>query len=357
MAYILQNCPFMNFSEINAVLDSAYTIDQYPTLSHQINSWQQNRPLQGLRLIDATPLFRNTLLKHRALTAAGAEVIIGLSDGGLYDPKIVEMVTRAGIQVVRPDQSPIEVDLILDCAAIFSHWTPRIGFSELTRSGTEKFTNCTKPVFVADNGRIKRIETCLGTGESFFRAMAQLGYTDWQDKRVVIFGSGKVGTGLILYALRRGAQVTVITDPVTAPTDVTVIDYRNTAQVAQAVESAYAVVTATGRLNALQNSCSPEVFINSGALLANMGVEDEFGSMIPADRVLMAKKPINFILEEPTHLKYIETTMALHNQGALHIVQNHLPNGIIEPPVQMEHELLELCRQHGCIADELTLLE
>ena len=70
-----------------------------------------------------------------------------------------------------------------------------------------------KPVFIADSGRIKRIETCLGTGESYYRAMAQIGYKDWANKNLVVFGSGKVGTGLITYAHKMGAHVYVVTRP------------------------------------------------------------------------------------------------------------------------------------------------
>ena len=43
-----------------------------------------------------------------------------------------------------------------------------------------------------------------------------------------------------------------------------------------------------------------------------MGVEDEYGPNVPASRVLAEKKPLNFILEEPTHLKYIDASLALH---------------------------------------------
>lgn len=67
--------------------------------------------------------------------------------------------------------------------------------------------------------------------------------------------------------------------------------------------------------------------MNGPALIANMGVEDEFGPEVPAERVLNAKSPLNFVLEEPTHLKYIDPTMALDNYGALEVLGGALLRG------------------------------
>ena len=115
-------------------------------------------------------------------------------------------------------------------------------------------------MYVADSGRIKRIETCLGTGESYFRAMAQLGYSKWQGKSVVIFGSGKVGSGLITYAHRYGSRITVVTRPgeitdrIRVLCDV-VIDASDGIAIAEAVSQANAVVTATGVPGAATAAC------------------------------------------------------------------------------------------------------
>ena len=49
-----------------------------------------------------------------------------------------------------------------------------------------------------------------------------------------------------------------------------------------------------------------------------MGVEDEYGETFPADRVLNGKRPLNFLLEEPTQLRYIDATFALHRALAEH---------------------------------------
>ena len=113
------------------------------------------------------------------------------------------------------------VDLVLDCAGPFAGLHPKIGFVELTRSGVQYYKDAKKPVFVADSGIVKRIETSLGTGDGYFRALEKLGYGVFGEKaqgagfeglRLLVFGSGKVGSGIALQGVRRGCCVTVVTD-------------------------------------------------------------------------------------------------------------------------------------------------
>lgn len=351
----------MRIELIKQLITATYSPEEYPTLTYQLEKWADSRPLENKKILDATPVFRNTLTKHLALIAAGADLTVGISDVMPHDPRIVELLKDSGIPVVHAKDTPTPQDLILDCAASFSHWPSEIGYVELTRSGVEYYQKIDKPVFLADSGQIKRIETCLGTGESYFRAMAQLGYTHWEGKNLVVFGSGKVGTGLITYAFHKGAKVTVVTDPESMNDTirkyiVQSIHFKDREQVAQAVERAYAIVTATGVPNAFSQSCSCETLQISTAIAANMGVEDEYGPSIPASRILKDKKTLNFILDEPTHLKYIDATMALHNEGAIYLTTHPSRAGIINPPTEIEERLLNICREKGCIKKELTLI-
>ena len=348
---------------INAVIENAYAKTDFPALNYQTETWARTRPLAGLRLIDASPIFRNTLTKYRALIAAGAQVSVGLTNLFPHDPKVKQLLEAAGIPVVRNDGPRFEVDLILDNAGSFSAWTPRLGYVELTRSGAEKYAAAAKPVFFADGGRIKRIETCLGTGEGFYRAMEQLGHSDWAGKKLVVFGSGKVGSGLVFYAKQKGAHVTVISDPDSATPLVrsradAIIDFRDEAAAAAAVNAAFAAVSATGVCCAHDHGTLPEALVRSPALLANMGVEDEFGPRVPDERVLGKKKSLNFFLEEPTHLRYIDATLALHNAGALFLAANAgtLAPGLITPPDSVEEEILRVTREQGIIAEEMEIL-
>ncbi|MDO4937174.1 MAG: NAD(P)-dependent oxidoreductase [Sutterellaceae bacterium] len=351
----------MLLDRFKARIAAAYQDNEYPVGRYQAQLWAQTQPLKGLRVLDATPIFQNTLSKYISLLEAGAELLIGLSDVMPKDPEVVDWLKMQGARVVTPKDDFGEVDLILDCAGAFSHLTPKIGYVELTRSGVYQYANAAKPVFIADGGRIKRIETCLGTGESYFRALTQLGYQNWHGKSVVIFGSGKVGTGLITYAHKYGCRVTVVTRPQDLTATVraiahTVIDAADSPAIRQAVLAADFVVTATGVADALAQTCPAEVFMQSKAVVANMGVEDEFGAALPAERVLENKRPVNFILKDPTLMKYIDATMALHNAGAVWLVEHPQAQGLIDPPAELEAHLLDVCRRDGTIGDELQYI-
>ena len=341
----------MIFDEI---LNDAYEKREYPALSAFFAEWSGTRPFRALRVLVATPVFRNTLLEYRALIAGGADLVVGVAGGMPCDPGIVEVLRGNGIPVIGlqealemearcAESGDCAFDLILDCAGQFSACHPRFGFVELTRSGVQFYEKCEHPVYVADSGVVKRIETCLGTGEGYVRALAQLGYDFCLDsgtdgsldagrdtldsgtdgapsagKKFIVFGSGKVGQGIVLQLLRSGADVHVVTDcsrganPFLDANGVPVTDCNDLDAVASLVRYADFVVTATGVKGALDRPQVVEALLASGAVLANMGVEDEYGPNVPASRVLAEKKPLNFILEEPTHLKYIDASLALH---------------------------------------------
>ncbi len=346
---------------LEGILTQRYNPEEYPVLQNQMAAWDVRKPFSGLRLLDATPVFTNTILKHLALIKAGATLYVGLSDAISFDPKAKGLLQSAGIPLLHNKQAPVDMDLILDCAGAFSHWNSKLGYVELTRSGYEQYKSLNKRVFLADNGKIKLIETLLGTGESYFRAMKQLGYEQWKKRRLVIFGTGKVGRGIAIHALKLGAHVTMVSDPARCDQGLPAVEaefvpYTDRQAVGKAVKNAYAVVMATGRAASFQADCPPADWQQSEALFANMGVEDEFGPSVPSDRVLMYKKTLNFTLEEPTLLCYIDATMALHNRGAEYLLRHPEAKAMIEPPAEMEQELLKICRSKSGISAEIDCI-
>ena len=384
----------MIFDEI---VNDAYGEREYPALLALAREWAQTRPFDGLRVLAATPVFRNTLLQHRALLAGGAGLVVGVAGSDVGDGPssgaempcdlgIVDVLRENGIPVIGV-QKALEMeaagcgfDLILDCAGQFSACHPRFGFVELTRSGVQFYENSEHPVYVADSGIVKRIETCLGTGEGYVRALAQLGYdfcldsgADGAGKKFVVFGSGKVGQGIVLQLLRSGADVHVVTDcsrgssPFLDANDVPVTDCNDLDAVAALVRDADFVVTATGVKGALDRPQIVEALLSSDAVLANMGVEDEYGPSIPATRVLAEKKPLNFILEEPTHLKYIDASLALHAALGELLLQEaaggssqesasaaNKKAGPLDPPSELEQRILSMTMQDGLIGPEIA---
>jgi adenosylhomocysteinase len=395
---------------LSSVLDEAYLPNEYPALAALEAEWTVKRPFKGLRVLVATPIYRNTMMQYCVLLAGGAELLVGIS--GMNDGEIVKFLKDNGIPVVTPEEmlkaeSRGEfVDLVLDCAGPFAGLHPKIGFVELTRSGVQYYKEAKKPVFVADSGIVKRIETSLGTGDGFFRALEKLDYGDsFEGKRLLVFGSGKVGSGIALQGVRRGCNVTVVTDlsrsdaqnsansadsagaantsaaanastsadsatsasetqdampagdfsPILLQNGVEVVDCRDYEAVSSLIYTSDFVVTATGVKDALAAPELQEPLLSTMALLANMGVEDEYGEAIPAERVLNNKGPLNFILEEPTHLKYIDTSLALHAALAELLVQEagKGSSGLRYPPEELEQRLLSIAIQDGIIGPEI----
>lgn len=325
-------------SLLREFIENRYEIGDYPTLIYQSRKWRNERPLEGLTVLDCTPVFANTVAKYIPLLEAGATITVGVSNVMPKDDEIVDFLTSCGVEVVRPDCGKT-FDVVLDCAGAFAGISARIGYVELTRSGVGVYKDAQKPVFLADSSKIKRIETSLGTGDGYFRAMAQLGHNNWQGRKLVVFGDGKVGRGIAAYGKRYGAEV-VVFDESSKENDVN-----------EAIAKAYAIVTATGVKDAVAHYA--EVIVKSDALIANMGVEDEFGEGVPCVRVLENKKLLNFILKEPTHMRYIETTMALHNSGAVELLNYTTQIGLIEPNKELEEELLTIVKCQGLISEEL----
>jgi adenosylhomocysteinase len=142
---------------------------------------------------------------------------------------------------------------------------------------------------------------------------------------------------------------------------VAVLDFRDYAAVSSAIAESRLVVTATGVKGALDRPQVVEALLGSHAVLANMGVEDEYGPSIPSTRVLAEKKPLNFILEEPTHLKYIDASLALHaalgellvREAADGLTANKKA-GPLDPPSELEQRILSMTMQDGLIGPEIA---
>jgi adenosylhomocysteinase len=324
---------------LRGILDRTYSRADYPVLDRQARQWEATRPLAGVRLLDATPLFTNTLAKYVPLLSAGAELHVALSPLLPHDPQVAASLSTLGVPVITATEGPY--DVVMDCAGVLSAVPTVRGYVELTKSGEHVYTDCAKPVVLVDDSRTKHIETSLGTGEGFLRALAHFGYPDLTGRSVVVFGAGKVGRGAAVYARDAGAVVSVI--------DLT----SKTEYVRESIDHAWCVVSATGVAGAL--APLTDQLRDGQAILVNLGAEDEFGPDMPADRVLNQKVPVNFALPEPTRLRYMDATMALVNACALALLTQDFAPGLCQPPVELEDEILDVVRG-SAIADELGRL-
>lgn len=330
-----------------------FTIDEFPALSEWGRRGLVSRPLAGLRILVAFPTWPNTLALYLTLMESGAALVFTPGSVVPHDPATAEKLPQLGIAVT-DDPTGFEPDIVMDCAGALAHVDSRLGYVELTRSGVGPYRDCSLPVFLVDAGKIKMIENLLGTGDGFVRGLVHHGYSDVAGRRIVVFGGGKVGKGVALRCSAEGADVTVIDRHPDVGTDGSIpfVAVTDTEAVRQAVLSAWCIVTATGEAGAVTPFAAD--LLSSGALLANMGVEDEFGPLVPTGRVLNGKGPLNFSLPEPTRLRYIDPTFALAAAGATELALGNLAPGINIPDPHLEERIMAPVRAHGTIAPELA---
>jgi adenosylhomocysteinase len=340
---------------LRSILDRTYDAPDHPALIEQTEKWRTAKPFDGLRVVDASPVFGNTLAKYVPLLAGGADLTVSLSPILPHDRETVGLLGEVGVPVVTGDSST-DYDVVLDCAGVLAATPSRAGYVELTKSGERVYESCRQPVFLADDSRVKHIETTLGTGDGFIRGLAHFGHSDLSGRSLVVFGSGKVGRGAAMKARGVGADVTLIdSDPhAQPPAGCTLIPADDVALQAL-LASAWCVVSATGVRGALDPWA--EFLIRSDAVLANLGADDEFGPHIPPDRVLHDKAPVNFALAEPTRLRYLDATFALHNACALALLVGGQRAGLNRPPRAIEDEILAVVRASSAITGELAGIE
>ena len=324
-------------------LDSAR---DYPALEAQAGRWREAHPLDGLRILCGTPIFLNTLAQYAALLEGGADLTIVYSDELGYDPAIPDFLAGIGLKTCHGAEEAAAAgpfDAILDCSALNRGVSARLGYCELTRSGVHVYEADPpdKPVFAADSGRIKSIETVLGTGDGCLRGLRHIG-VDPAGKTALLFGHGRVGRG-IEYALTQAGAIIRIVDPAQGRVFTPAL-----------LNGTDLVIAATGVRSAL--AAYAPLLLDSGALLVNMGADDEFGPDIPPERAVNRKRPVNFMLPEPTSTRYIDPTLALHNAGIIELMHSNGTSGIITPSDPIEDFILADVRAAGVINDEIDAL-
>ena len=230
-------------NQVLTALSGRFSVQTIPALTEQITRWRETRPLEGVRILDATPLFFNTCCKHAALLAAGADLVVAYSDRLPYSADALTLLNENGVPTLFNafESGDRSFDVILDCGALHKDMEPKYGAAELTRSGVDPYIAAGRNVFLTDSGKVKMIETCLGTGESCLRALRHCGYQEFTEKKVLLFGSGKVGLGIRMYFQRAGAQVTLVDGRVPDA-----VDHRDFGTITACMEDADFIVSATG---------------------------------------------------------------------------------------------------------------
>jgi adenosylhomocysteinase len=306
---------------------------EYPFLKSLAATWTETRPLEGLRVLHNIPLTRETMLKLEPLYISGADVTVTHLDlpGLLPKQECVDLLTEAGADVeLEHGKIEGEYDFALDCCAqipLMENVSIRRGYVELTQSGTPVYSKLSTdlPAFSLDLSKLKCLEGMFGTGEACVRAIKQFVDPILENRKFVVFGYGKVGRGITRYLSMEGAEITVIDSNTAyleqaAETGFSTIANTHRQAMLDAINDSFAVITATGHPHLIGETFSPSD-ISEDVHLINMGADDEFGEEFPASRVVADKAPLNFMLDAPTTMYFIDPIFMAHNRCCEYILK------------------------------------
>ncbi|WP_169054223.1 NAD(P)-dependent oxidoreductase [Nitratireductor sp. XY-223] len=326
--------------------NSAYVGD-YPFLQDLGSEWAQSRPLAGLRILHNIPLTRETMLKLEPLYLGGADVTVTHLELPGLEPKedCVDLLRDAGA-TVELDHRRINgtFDIALDCCAqvpAMENVNIERGYVELTQSGTPIYSELETdlPVYSLDLSKLKCLEGMFGTGEACVRAIKQFVTPDLDGRKIVLFGYGKVGRGIARYLARENVRLTVVDINATYLDQAAAAGHKTLKsarcqELLETINDAFAVIFATGHPGLLQSLYAPSEIADNVQLI-NMGADDEFGDDYPANRIVADKAPLNFLLDSPTTMFFIDPIFAAHNRCCQNILSDDA-HGFTALPAELD---------------------
>jgi adenosylhomocysteinase len=331
-----------------------YPENKAPFLHKQLALWQRTQPLANLEVLHHVPVVLNTMLKIACLIAAGAKVVVTNPSFLSAHPKAVHSLQEADIPYVEEIASLQGriFDLYFDCGAeLYQNLgAPRLGAIELTATGDTYYRQqaLSFPVVSIDPTYTKQLETVFGSAESASQSIAQLTHLNLVEKSWMIYGFGKIGRGLVYYCITHGAPVVVVDIDENARNEaqalgVKAINPNDKEQFQSVLLKTDIIVTATGRSNIFRD-CPKKWF--AGKIMANMGMLDEFGPQFSENEVLNKKRPVNFILDDPTPIRYIDPELYAHNLASLELLNNNLSFGVHTLSPKTDQEIITSWCQH-----------
>ena len=355
--------PATSFATHPALLDyfKDYPESDAPFMHQQLIDWSHTRPLAGMRVLHHVPVVPNTILKIACLIEAGAEVTVTNPSFLSAHPRAVASLHTAGVRYIEHVQELVgePFDLYFDCGAELYQalGSPVIGAVELTASGDHVYRSQTLnfPVVSIDPTLTKQLETIFGCAESCHTAISQLTAIQPADKVWIVFGFGKIGHGVAYFCQQHHARILIVDiseqqrDAAKA-LGLEVIDPANELALKAAVASADIVITATGHANVMD--VHPRDWFK-GKILANMGVYDEFGPQYTNEDVLNHKLPVNFVLNDPTPMRFIDPEFYIHNIAGLLLLQKQLAKGVQDISLEIDHAIIQRWCQYHAFAPEI----
>lgn len=322
---------------------------ELPLVGALIDRYADERPFAGVDVAFGHVLVANSIPCLEALVRGGARVAIGDAIPGRSTAPVKEALRRHSVPWTDAGRAAGEGDLFLDvCALLGRRRAPRAA-SELSRTGVVEYARLRCPVISADDTRVKQIEAFFGCGEGFMRALRSFcPERAVAGASLLLFGYGKIGRGLAFQARTAGMRVVVIERDAGAVARAgregfEAIAAADRDQVRRAVAWARVIVGATGVPGAVSRTAEPAWIRSSGAVLACIGAEDEFGPGFSSAEILGGKgAPLNHHLPEPTANRYIDPTLAAHLLGLEELARRpeDYPPGVHPLPVELDDALM-----------------
>ncbi len=340
-----------------------YPSNVAPFMHQKLADYKATQPYKGFTIVHNVPLTQTTLLKISCLKAAGADLVV-------TNPSFMNE-DRDAIQVLANEQVPYlplgsvkgEFDFLLDCGAeLVDSCDAHKGIVELTRTGAMRYQQHKEfhvPIVSVDDTRLKCLETCLGTGEGVYRAITEIANVDLTHKNILIFGFGKVGIGIAYYFSKITPNI-IIAEADSSRLQLIKqrgyqsIDAKQAQLVEHAAEASDLIITATGLKDIISDNYHSGAFKDK--LLANAGAEDEFGFAFEADEVLADKKPVNFILKEPTLMEFLDPIFYAHNL-AIDDALSNTQTGFRALDKKTDEAIVNLwAKHHGWTVEQLNAI-
>lgn len=313
-----------------------YTKDDFPCLLDQSIRFKKNKPFRGLRILSATPIFKNYYAKILPLISGGADLVITSPKFIKSSEEVIEKLISIGVEYNEKINGNQKFDFILDCGAEHLH-VSSLGYVELTKSGESKYVRSGKRFINVDSSNCKIIEDRYGTSDGFIRAMKKAGYSDLKGLKALLIGYGKVGSGVGDEIINRGGEIKFFDPNIKDFSPKKILSPEEIISFSPDI-----VITATGVESAVEKSGLVPILKKSNAVLVNLGVEDEYGKLFDKTEVLNSKMPLNFILPEPTKLRFLDPTFALQNECLIELIFNRDILNSVKPPKHLDDSMCEI---------------
>ncbi len=330
-----------------STIKNEYANFEMPFLNKQLQRMLINKPYKGLTILHNTPFTKETILKLEILYVGGANLTVTSPSFMEVNTDLVQAFIKAGGRWKQLNEITNETfDFHLDCAAeLMDRNPPKIGTVEITGTGTNKYESIKTnyPIISVDKSKIKNLEGVLGTGEAFVRAFETLSNEDISDKKFMVFGYGKVGKGIAHYLKLKTKNILVIDKIPQNVEKAKLAGFEsylsdNKSKIENLASEMFAIVTATGIKDVISNNFNSDYF--KGSYLVNMGGEDEFGFSFKTEDVMCEKRPINFFIEKPTLMRYLDPVFYAHNLGIDLLLYANLSNELHSFPKFISEEVV-----------------